>query len=263
MQLAKLRRSFAQLWPKFYWAAIDRRGLMDDVLDKVGDVKDTVMTAAAPALAAAGTAVGAAATTVGAVSSAVGDKITAIPVPPQVTSVYAMIFGEMPFGEFMGEFGPLVYVSVLPLLCIVFALCCNCSGQKSKMGARMLRRANLTVQGARWIGSGSAKKLLKGGYKGVDVEKGKSPLKNKAAVRARASFAFYPCPCSPLLTLALPFSLSLAEQGGGEGDQGEGEGPEALLIAGGVGVFCAEGFFWWNKERARVCEVAARAAYVF
>ena len=64
MQLAKLRRSFAQLWPKFYWAAIDRRGLMDDVLDKVGDVKDTVMTAAAPALAAAGTAVGAAATTV-------------------------------------------------------------------------------------------------------------------------------------------------------------------------------------------------------
>ena len=120
------------------------------------------------------------------VAATVADKIDDITIPPEVTGFYAAVFGETTTVEFVKEWLPILYVSLTPLLCIVCALCFSGIDRKNKTGSRVQRRVNLTVKAStRILRSASKNKLSPSkGYKGLaDVEKGGSPLKNKAAVR--------------------------------------------------------------------------------
>ena len=121
------------------------------------------------------------------------DLIASVPIPEQVTTFYSTYFGDLSAGEFMADWAGLTYVTVLPLLCLVFAVFGCCAGPKHKMGTRVLRRVNMTIGTAHHLlkHSPSGKKLLSGGKKYVGVtslselEKGGSPIKNKAADKAQ------------------------------------------------------------------------------
>merc|ERR1719230_855607 len=141
---------------------------MDVVQDKVSDALDAV----APYYTVA------------------ADKVTELSsqLPLEGASgYYALVFGDMPLPVFAKEWVPLLYVSLMPLLCIMCICCCSGSSRK-KTGERVMRRVHIAVRAdVRMLAaSGSAKKVgKKGEYVGVtslsDVEKGKggSPLKNK------------------------------------------------------------------------------------
>ena len=117
------------------------------------------------------------------------DAVGAIPVPPQVGDTYTLLFGETGPMEFAKEWLPIVYVTVLPLLCLFCACCGTCNSPKKNMGTRILRRVHLTVQANTRILKGASpaswKKKGTGGkaYNALsDAEKGKV-VKNKTPVR--------------------------------------------------------------------------------
>jgi len=110
-----------------------------------------------------------------AVSSGLASAGALVPEP------VASLFAEYTTGEFLKEWVPILYVSLLPLICMLFMCICT-GGAKKKVGLRILRRVNIAVKADLRFVAGSSTKNVKG-YASVDVEKGKSgsPIKNKAA----------------------------------------------------------------------------------
>jgi len=136
----------------------------------------TIPPAVTDAVASAGAAVASG-------TAAAGDFIAQIPVPEPVTTFYATVFGEESLFTVLKEWLPIMYVTVLPILCLVFGVFCKCQGAKTSTGSRIKRRVLLAVRGGIRIGSPMPTKK-KGAYSGVAslsaAEKGASPVKNVA-----------------------------------------------------------------------------------
>lgn len=133
-----------------------------------------------------------------AVTAAVSTAVDAIPDPivEKAASFYAVAFGDTTPKEFYLSFIPILYVSVLPLICMFCAVIGLCGEpKKSTMGNRILKRVNLAVTAdIRLVNAITGKKYsgMKGKkpgqqYVGVtslkDMEAGKagkSPIKGKS-----------------------------------------------------------------------------------
>jgi len=89
--------------------------------------------------------------------------------------LYLKIFGPMGQNEFLMDFLPLIYVSVLPLLCLLFAVCrlCDPGGSSKAVGFRVLRRTQIAVKAEVRMQRGAS-----GKFKGItslsSAEKGKA-----------------------------------------------------------------------------------------
>ena len=136
------------------------------------------------------TAAGVVGTGADALYGAAASAVAAVPVPESVSTVYATVAGDMPIADFATTWLPILYVSVMPILCCVFGLCGACAGPKKVAGNRIMRRINIAVSAHNRLLTVSPPKKYKGVTSLSDAEKGKSPIKNKAAVRRPArSFA--------------------------------------------------------------------------
>lgn len=132
-------------------------------------------------------AVGGVTSTVGAgVDSAVA-FYNGLPIAEPLAGYYTQFLGDTSTAVFITEIVPILYVTVLPIISLFFAVCGCCKGKKGNVGQRILRRVGHAT--GRVL---SLQKMTRGGK----ISPSKSPAANKgkaagkaeeAAIKARAA----------------------------------------------------------------------------
>lgn len=122
----------------------------------------------------------------GAISKGIGAIVAlamTLPFAPTVGVLYLKYFGTTPVHKFVIEVVPVLYVSLLPLISMLFAVCNLCRGSsRAPLGNRVMRRVQLAVYAGGSMYKSVSSKKLKSLSPG-DLERGAkgSPVKNKAA----------------------------------------------------------------------------------
>jgi hypothetical protein len=116
-------------------------------------------------------------------------KLMALPGVSAVAGFYDQLFDGLPFLDFLRAWGPILYVVLAPLLCLLIS-CCASFKPVNKLGNRALRRVAASVLVSkdlmnRATSPAKGKKAMGKQYSAVDLERGASPLKNVKSVRAR------------------------------------------------------------------------------
>ena len=115
-----------------------------------------------------------------AVVASVAEKVE---IPTPITDFFTAALGDDTPTQFLLEWGPIMYVTLGPLLCMFCACCFAAKEKKQPIGSRILKRIKHASSAINKLAKAvSPKKGAKkgAGYSPVDVEKGKSPIKDKA-----------------------------------------------------------------------------------
>ena len=177
---------------------------------------------------------------IGEQAAVVSSYVTSLPFAGDIAKYYSQIVGTTSASEFCLELVPILYVTLLPLLCALCACIGLCGTPKrSTMGTRVMKRVNHAIRADLRLVNAISPKKGKGGITSLaDVEAGRagkngSPIKNKAAVRSqkpstRVHATATACP-SRLTDGCIPLRVPLRTGcGRGECHQGQREPAQVL-----------------------------------